>query len=135
MLYLGYTGSTMVTTTLYEKCSNQFNPYFTWRLIDKDSNVEVIFTADDFSASPYYYNTFTISVGGTIGLTAGIIDINAGQYKYEIYEMTNQYDLDINNAVGLVENGLLTINATYTPLQSYTASSSTTNVYRNQDRL
>lgn len=135
MLYLGYTGSTSVTVTLYEKCSNQLNPYFTWRINDKDSNVETIFTADDYSSSPYYYNTFTISVASPEGLTSGIIDINAGQYSYEIYEMSNPYDLDLNNAIGIVEKGLITINATYSQIQSYTSSSSTTNVYRNQNRV
>lgn len=135
MLYLSYTGSTAVTVTLYDKCVNVVNPYFTWKLIDKDSNDEYIFTADDFSYAPYYWNSFTISIATPVGLTSGIIDIPASQYKYEIYEMANQYDLNLDNAIGLVENGLLTINGTYTPIQTYTASISTTDVYRNQNRI
>lgn len=135
MLYLDYIGTSSVTTTLYEKCSNQVNPFFTWRILDKDSNFETIFTTDDFSTVPYYYNSFTISVATYSGLTAGIINIDGGQYSYEIYEMTNQYDLDLANAVGLVESGLITINVTYSQIQSYTASSNTTNVYKNLNRI
>ena len=135
MLYLSYTGSTAVTVTLYDKCVNVFNPFFTWRLIDKDSNDEYVFTADDFSYAPYYWNSFTISIATPVGLTSGIIDIPASQYKYEIYEMADQYDLNLDNAIGLVENGLLTVNGTYSPIQSYTASSNVTEVYRNQNRI
>lgn len=135
MLYLSWTGSTAVTVTLYEKCQNQINPYFTWRFIDKDSNDKYVFTADDFSYAPYYWNSFTISIATPSAATAGVINIPAGQYKYEVYEMATQYDLNIDNAIGLVENGLVTINATYSEIQSYTASSSITNVYRNQNRI
>lgn len=135
MIYLSYTGSSVATVTLYEKCQNQINPYFTWKFIDKDSNDEYIFTADDFSTAPYYWNSFTISIATPSAPTAGVIYITGGQYKYEVYEMANQYDLNLSNAIGLVENGLVTINITYSEIQSYTASSSTTNVYRNQNRI
>jgi ABC-type molybdate transport system substrate-binding protein len=135
MIYLSYTGSTAVTVTLYELCQNQTNPYFTWKFIDKDSNDEYIFCADDFSTAPYYWNTFTISIATPSSATAGVIDIPAGQYTYEVYEMANQWDLNLNNAIGLVETGLVTINPTYSQIQSYTASPTTTNVYKNLNRI
>lgn len=135
MLYLGWTGSSILTVTLYDKCQNVYNPYFTWQLIDKDSNEEYIFTSDDFSHAPYYWNTFTVSVSGVVGLTAGIIDIPQSQYRYNVYEMANPYDLNLSNAIGLVENGLLTVIGSYSQIQSYTASSNTTEVYRNQNRI
>ena len=137
MLYLNYTGDTEVTVTLYEKCSNQVDPYFLWRFINKDTNDEILFTTEDHSTAPYYYNSFTISVATYSGLTAGIIQVpdGTGQYKYEIYEMANQYDLDPLNAIGLVENGLVTINVTYSNIQSYTQSNMTVNVYNNLNRI
>lgn len=135
MIYLSYTGSTAVVATLYELCQNQVNPFFTWRLIDKDSNDEYIFTADDYSSVPYYWSAFTISVATPSAATAGVIWVPAGQYTYEVYEMTNQYDLNLSNAVGLVETGLVTINPTYSAIQSYTQSNNTTEVYRNINRI
>jgi len=135
MLYLSYTGSTAITVTLYEKCSNQVNPYFTWKIVDKDSNYEYVFTADDFSTSPWYWNRFTISIASPEGLTAGIIDVPAGQYMYEIYEMSNPYDLNLNNSIGMIETGLITINPTYSLPQTYTYSTNTTVVYNNQNRV
>jgi hypothetical protein len=137
MLYLNSSGDTKVIVTLYENSSNVVNPYFTWRLINKDSNDVIIFTSQDHSIAPWYYNSFTISVATYSSPTASIITIpnGTGQYKYEIYEMANQYDLNLDNAIGLVENGLVTINVTFSSIQSYTASSSTTSVYNNLDRI
>lgn len=137
MIYLNQTGPTKIVATLYEKCQNQVNPYFTWKLTDKDSNAITIFCADDFSYAPYYWNAFTVSVSSTqSGLTHGIINVPASIFSYEVYEMANPYDLNLDNAIGLVENGLITINATYSAPQSFTMSNTnTTNVYRNQNRI
>lgn len=50
--------------------------------------------------------------------------------------MVNQYDLDLNNAVGLVESGIITYNATYSNPIAYTQSNADiTVVYRNQNRI
>ena len=120
-----------------KKCQNQINPYFTWKLIDKDSKAVTIFTADDFSYAPYYWNAFTISVSTTqSGLTQGIINVPASTFTYEVYEMANPYDLNLNNSLGMIENGIVTINATYTPPQAFTMSNqNTTIVWRNQNRI
>jgi hypothetical protein len=136
MIYLKQSGSTKVVATLYEKCKNQVNPYFTWKLTEKDSNAITIFCADDFSYAPYYWNAFTISVSTTqSGATHGIINIPASIFSYEVYEMKNPYDLNLKNAVGLVENGLITINATYSVQASTMSNTNTINVYRNQNRI
>lgn len=124
MLYVSYTQSTSVCVTLYEKCSNVTNPYFTWVLTDKDRNDKYYLYMDDNSNSPFYYNTFTFSGG-----------LTASQYKYEVYEMASANDLDINNAIRLVENGLLNVIGTYSVIQSYTESNNKTNVYTNQNRI
>lgn len=126
MLYLNTTGDTRVTVTLYEKCSNILDPYFTWKLVNKDTLAEKIFFQTDSSPRPYYFNYFTISIASPEGLTSGTINIVPGQYQYYIYEMQNPYDLDVNNAIGLVENGILNVNATYSTPNVFTASNNNT---------
>ena len=119
MIYLSNTQSSTVTVTLYENCKNIYNPYFLWQITDKSSFNSILFTADDHSYSPYYFNQFTfsvVSITGTTtpyGSTNGTIYTNTGTYDYKVYEMANQYDLDIKNAVGLVEEGILTIAGSY----------------------
>ena len=122
MLYLNTTGDTKVTVTLYEKSNNVTNPYYTWKVVNKDTKVEKIFTSNDFSPYPYYFNYFTISIATPEGLTAGVVNLNPGQYQYYIYEMQNQYDLNLNNSLGEVENGILNVNATYSTKNVFTQS-------------
>ena len=126
MLYLNPTGDTRVVVTLYENSSNLVNPYYTWKLVNKDTLAEKIFTQLDSSPSPYYFNYFTISIATPEGLTAGTIDIKPGQYQYYVYEMQNPYDLNLSNAIGLVENGILNVTATFSTPNVYTASNTNT---------
>lgn len=107
--------------TLSEKASN-VNPYYTWLLSNRDSLVETIISPDNFSTSPYY-DSFTISIGTAVSLTSSVtINAVAGEYHYSVYEMNTQYDLNLNNSIGLVETGLLMITGTSTPFVSFTAS-------------
>ncbi|MGB5050822.1 MAG: hypothetical protein WBO46_17895 [Caldilineaceae bacterium] len=122
MLYLTIGSASQLNVTLYENCTNTTNPYFAWSITDCDTNVSYVFTNQDNSPAPEYFNRFTFSVvtGATYGLTAGIIPCSSGQFVYNIYEMTTQYDLDISNAVpninsadGIVETGILNVIGTY----------------------
>ena len=119
MIYLNQNNSNEVITTLYEGCTNVTNPYFYWRLIDKNTFDVIKFTSDDHSNNPYYYNAFTVSVfslSGTAtpyGLTNGTIYANAGTYDYTVFEITNPYDYSTSNTVGVAEVGILKINGTY----------------------
>lgn len=126
MLYISATGSTRVTVTLYELSSNITNPNYTWKLVNKDTLAEKVFYQTDSSPYPYYFNYFTISVASPEGLTAGVINIPAGQYQYYIYEMQNPYDLDLNNAIQLVENGILNVIGSQSDISTYTASNTNT---------
>lgn len=118
MLYLNSNTASVVTTTLYEKCKNIINPYFTWKLTNLESNQSLIVYADTFSDVQYYYNQFTFSVVNipsnqyATGSNNGIIYANEGVYKYEVFEMATA-STDITSSLGLVECGLLTINGTY----------------------
>lgn len=123
MLIISPTGSTPVTVTLFEKCQNQINPYFTWQLVRKGSYDDIIFYQDDISTSPYYYNTFTLSVAtNSVGLTAGLIPLTSGEWNYTIYEQNSPYILSTASAIGIVETGLLIVPETFltTPV-SYTS--------------
>lgn len=123
MIYLNSDTSSTVTVTLYELCSNIINPYFTWQLIDNDTKQSIVFTADDYSPNAYYYNQFTFSIvsitGSTTpsGSTAGVVYTNSGSFYYKVYEMANQYDLNLDNAIGIVETGILKINGTHSSYQ------------------
>jgi len=121
MIYLSTTQSQSVVLTLSEKTSN-VNPYYTWVLSNRDSLVDTIISPDNFSTSPYY-DSFTLSIGTAVSLTSSVVmNVEAGEYHYSVYEMTTQYDLNISNSVGLVETGLLIITGTSTPFVSFTAS-------------
>lgn len=53
MKYLKW-GDNRVVATLSEMSVNLVNPYYTWKLIDKDSDEVYLFTAEDNSSVPYY---------------------------------------------------------------------------------
>lgn len=131
MIYLTQNQNNLVTVTLWELCENLVNPFFTWKITDKGTNNSIVFTTNDYSSSPYYYNYFTVSVvslSGTAtprGSTAGVIYANTGTYDYVVYEMVNQYDLNLNNAIGTVETGILQINGTYSSYLVDTTSNGT----------
>ena len=118
------TGTSSVIVTLFEKCKNTINPYFTWEIIRKGSFDTIVFYQNDISTSPYYYNQFELIVGtNSLGLTAGIIPITSGEWNYTIYEMANPYNLATASAVGIVETGLLINGATFSNLPIYTGES------------
>ncbi len=126
-----------VVTTLYERSSNLVNPYYTWEIINSNTLETTVFYADDVSTAPWYYNTFNLTISTTMsGPTAGIVNAVSGQYTYNIYEMANQYDLDINNAINFVETGIMYIVPTYSAYATYTQSDNATIVvYNNLDRI
>lgn len=157
MINLNNTGDTLVTVTLYEGCVNVFNPYFTWTLTRKGSLETIIFTADDISNAPYYYNSFTLSVATysqsatyswddtsfnwdtntftwssiNIGLTSGIIPVYPGEWEYKVWEQSSPYILSTQSAVGLVEVGLMVIPYTQSATPLYNNSSRNIPVYKN----
>jgi len=126
MLIINNSGTTNIVTTLYEKCSNQVNPYFLWSLTRKGSNDNILFTNNDISSSPWYFNQFEITIAtNSVGLTSGIIPLFEGEWIYNVYETSTQYDLNINNVVGLVETGLMTVGTTYSTIPSFTTNDNT----------
>lgn len=109
--------------TLKEKSPDFLTTNYTWRLYNKDSHQEYIFSVEDHSTSDYY-DAFTMSVGTPSNATGSSVrlDAPAGTYDYFVYQTANAYDLNIANALAQVENGILTINATSSPVISFTQS-------------
>lgn len=127
MIYLN-NGTNSVTLTLHEK-SKQTQPYYTFQIIRKGSFDEVIFYQDDSSYAPFYWSSFTISVGTISGLTQGQIVANPGEWTYNVWEMTTPYNLSYTQSVGLVETGILIISGTSTPDTEYTGNDDSQIVY------
>lgn len=113
MLYLSTTQSRSVIATLKEKTTNLLNPYYIWKIVNRDSFDEYVFAPDNNSNS-YYYDSFTMSVGTPFTPTGAnvIIDATPGQYDYFVYEVSTQYDLNLSNIIGEVESGILIIEGT-----------------------
>jgi len=127
MIYLN-NGVNVITVTPYEK-STQTQPYYTWQIIRKGTFDEVVFYQDDSSYAPFYWSSFTISVGTVSGLTQGQIVANFGEWTYNIWEMTTPYNLSYTQSIGLVETGILIINGTYTPDTEYTGNDDSQIIY------
>ena len=134
MLYLTYENPGKITLSLAGK-TTLVNPYYTFRMIDKTSKEEIVFTANDISQVPEFYNQFIITVGTASGLTAGIVPAPPSQYTLEVYEMALKYDLDINNAIGKVNTNILNIVGTYSLVEVYNNQGTPTEVYKNQNRV
>jgi hypothetical protein len=106
-------GPTTFTCTLFER-STLTQSYYTWKFVNKETNQTYLYYTNDTSSFPQYYNKFTFTNSFTMsGATAGITNLPAGFYNYTVYEMVNPYDLNINNAVDVVERYLVSIQATY----------------------
>jgi len=116
MLYASYTGDNELVVMLYGKCSNITNPYFTWELINQDTNQKYYLNMNDHSPAPYYYNAFTFSTNSSY---------RVGQYVFNIYEGNTSSVFDVTNA-NLVKNGILNITGTYSTsnVKSFTQSNS-----------
>ncbi len=113
MLYLNNGGTASIVISAKDNVIYP-NTYFTFEILNKDSLKTTLFTNTNLSSSPYY-NMYIITVtqsGLTSGGTAGIISVPPGQYSYKVYEMVEQYNLDILNAIGVVEYGILNIPGT-----------------------
>lgn len=83
--------------------------YYTFKITSCDSFKEYVFSPTNFSQSPYY-DAFTVSVGSTVSATGSVmINAEPGQYNFSVYKMANQFDLNINNARYMTEQGILQI--------------------------
>ena len=83
--------------------------YYTWKITNRDTFEETIFSPDDFSDSPYY-DAFTISVGLTVSLTSSVcLNIHPAQYDFAVYQMPTNHNLDLSQANFMAESGILQV--------------------------
>lgn len=132
MLYLNQNISKEIIVTLNESSDVNYDDNFTWVITSADTNQSYTFSAIDNSSS-YYYNSFTLSVipGATYGLTSGIIPTyTTGQHNYEVYQMNSYGDLNIDNAIKLVETGLLYITGSTLSINEYSGGNDVIPTYR-----
>lgn len=121
MIYLSTTQSSNVIVTCRENASNA-SPYYTWKIINRDSYNQYIFSPDNLSTS-LYYDEFQINIGTSTSLTSSVVlDCVQGEYDYFIYETITQYELNLNNSIGLMESGILHILGTSSQIISFTQS-------------
>jgi hypothetical protein len=123
MIVLSPTSSNKVIVTLKE-FSFLTQSYYTFELVNQNSYDGFIFSPDNNSLSPYY-DSFTVSIGTAVSLTGSVVlNLESGEYHYSVHEMATQYDLDLNNSVGVVEVGLLMVASTYSlnDIKSFTES-------------
>jgi len=121
-----------VALTLTEKTTILSDPYYLFRVVNDDTNTELIFTATDVSTNTNRYNEFLIEVNlSPEDLLDGKIELaTKGYYKYYIYEQVSPTNLDLNNVTGEVERGKLYYDTTVNPeLKEYTEESDTKYVY------
>ena len=105
---LGSTQSIWILT-LREKSILSNSYYYTFDIQNRNSLNNFVFSPDDISPS-FYYNRFDIQDAITQSFTGSVaINFEPGEYHYDVYQMQNQYDLDISNALKKVETGLLIV--------------------------
>lgn len=107
------TNSNKWVVTLNEAVTIE-NPDFIWSLTSLASGATVAFYATDVSMATIRYNQFMIDeVGPTaIDLQAGKIHLaDTGYWKYEVFQTgaTVPHNLDLNDAQGLLESGMLLV--------------------------
>jgi hypothetical protein len=83
--------------------------YYTFKIESCDSFKEYVFSPVNGSESPYY-DSFTLSVGSPSVATGSVVlNIEAGQYNYEVYKMPTQYNLNIASASYVVSRGIFQV--------------------------
>ena len=133
MLYISSTQSSVIVVTLSELTSNLVSPNWTWKLINSHTN-KITYFCQDNSSTSCYYQSFTVSVSATTsGATQGVLDVEPGQYVYEVYETTLPYQLILTGDEPLIETGILNVSGTESNLTQYT--SETPGYIKTYDRI
>lgn len=136
MIYLDYLGTSSIILRL-TKVATILNPYYTFELINQQSNNVVVFSSDNLSPIPLIYDEFLwTSVTGSQGLTQGVINVEKGVYTYNVYETQFQYNLNLGSA-SFLRSGELVIDGpndfTYSIFTQ--SDNSTTSVFDVKDYL
>jgi len=96
-----------VVLTLTENVTIPSPVYFLFEFISDDTLASKIFTTGDISPNICRYNEFMVEeTDGGEDLLNGIINLEPnGYYKYNVYQMSDPTNLDIDLTDGIVEKG------------------------------
>ena len=116
--------------TLSEKVTLT-NPYYLFSFKHQVLMSSVNFIASDVSGFPTRYNKFLITeTTGTVNLTSGVVSLpETGFYEYAIYEQTSSSNLDVSNATGLLEIGMVKVESNLPIYREYDNQSKTIITY------
>ena len=129
MILLNKESTSKVVLTLSELVTIDAPAYFLFEVISDDTKVSTFFTAEDISTNACRYNEFDITLtGGATDPTIGLIDLELnGYYKYQIYQQADQFNLDPNQASGIIEYGKVYVKGELKPATtSYTENEENT---------
>lgn len=127
MIWIVQGESNIVAITLTEKCTLE-SPFFLFRFVNDESNIEYTFIAEDTSDFPERYNKFTIVETASPDTLDGEVHLpNAGFHHYYIYEQASDSNLDYTLATSLVEVGKMKVPGDEREVESYTPVSGNTN--------
>lgn len=106
--------------TLTEKVTLS-NPYYLFSFKHQVLMSSVNFIASDVSGFPTRYNKFLITeTTGTVNLTSGIVSLlETGFYEYAIYQQTSSSNLNVSNAEGLLEIGMVKVESPVPVVNAY----------------
>lgn len=114
MIFLNDNTTNYVVLTLLENSllyqNSGVTPYYLFEFISPASNENIFFTANNLSTSQQQlrFDSFNITLTGSnyVNLTASTIYMRPGMWwDYNIYEQTQQYNLNPANTVSIVETG------------------------------
>jgi hypothetical protein len=127
-LTFGASGSSILRLT---KVATLLNPFYIFQIINEQSKVNTLFTADNISPETLIYDEFILtSTTQSVGLTQGIINNLPGVYQYNIYETLYEYDLNIASASYLRSGELVISGPNDFSYKSFTQSDfNTTSVF------
>ena len=129
MIKINKNSANTVVLTLTEKCTLT-NPLFLFRFTNDQSKVSYTFIALDDSLHPDRYNRFVITEKTSPVLTNSEVNLPLpGFYHYEIYEQSSPTNLNIANAVGIVETGKVKVIGTNTSWTAYDGQTKTNIIY------
>jgi len=131
MIFLNQDTVNDVVVTLRELTTIS-NPFYLFEFTSDDTNIPKYFTGTDISTNVNVYNEFSIE------LTSGVEDLEdcviklplKGYYKYNIYSMVTEGNLDIANITELVESGKVYVEDAVNPIKTaYAGGNNTKTVY------
>lgn len=117
MITIDRMGTSSVVFRL-NKVSEFSQPYYIFVATNQNSKIETIFTADDMSMAPDYYNEFDFVNGVSFSATQSRFDLDAGNYFMDIYQ-TDIFGLLNPASASLIYQGEMKVVGPIVPNTNY----------------